>query len=77
MKVYDDTKRASDFFNKQLVAFTNPHTPKKGERTLLIGRFEMARTNAYILWGIVHPDSMGHKEFVLEVAASLLAGQQE
>jgi len=59
------------------VAFTNPHTPKNWDRALLTGWFVLAETNAYILWGIIHPDSMLHKEFVLDVAAHLLAGQQE
>jgi len=48
------------------VAFTNPHTPKNWDRALLTGWFVLAETNAYILWGIIHPDSMLHNSFVLD-----------
>ncbi len=74
LKHYDNTKRASDFFNQTIASYHDPHTLEKWERLLLLGWFEVVRTNAYILFNLVYPDRPTHKEFVLEVAASFLLG---
>jgi len=72
LKHYDDTKRYTDQFNQLVSKYHFHHRHNDIKNTILIGLFEFALTNAYIIYINNVQTPISHREFLLSVAKSLL-----
>lgn len=68
---YDDTKRWTDQFDQLVSSYHFDHSHSDWKITLLLGWFEWARTNAFILYGLVYGDHMTHRYFLFQCAHAL------
>jgi hypothetical protein len=69
---YDDTKRWTDQHDQLAAAYHFKHKHQNYMTTLLVGWFIWARTNAYIIYDMLHPGELTHMKFISEVGSSYL-----
>jgi len=70
---YNNTKTYADTFQQLYAAYHFKHKHQRWECNHLIGWFEFAITNAYILHRLLHGDVLSHLDFLVQVGKSLLA----
>lgn len=69
---YDDTKRYTDQFNLLVGNYYTPHRHRDVNANMLLGWFEFALTNAYILYTEYADKPVSHRDFLLSISQSLL-----
>ncbi len=69
---YDNTKRRTDQFNQLTFNYHYNHRHSNIKHNILIGLFECALTNAYIMYSDVEKKPVNHMAFLLSIAEHLL-----
>lgn len=73
---YDTTKRWTDQFDQLVASYHYDHPHADWKITLLLGWFEWAHTNAFILRNLSVGNDISHRDFLLQCAEALLQSKQ-